>query len=598
MIKKECKLLFALILFFLLAFTSTNVYASVSTTRISGKNRYDTSANVALSGWQQSDYAVLAYGEDYPDAVSATPLAKKYDAPVLLTQKDSLPPEIINVIQKLKVKNVIIIGGTGVISVNVENQLELMGINVSRIFGQDRYATAVKIAEQLDDVKKVVVVTNDDYKAALSIAPEAAKMNMPILLITRTGVPNVVQDYMNQHTSISKTFMVDSHSFIDELLQKSFPNVCYISETPSFDISSWVFFTFDDELSDLNYNKIYAVTGENFADALSASALASKTSSPLFLIGISRNDKSNDDNNNIKDLISSTLYRNHFKKGETGNVTIIGGNGAVKDDLTIPDKKITFKDPCLDKLVRETIGKLTGDLYKSDVQNIDELNAYGLSVFERNINDLSGIENLTELEVLNIPNIFWDGVHYLDISPLEKLSGLNTLDLTGKHIISLGPLHDETNLTTLYLSANKISDLSPLKNLINLSDVCLESNNISDLSPLSGLTNIQKLNLGINKISDMRPLKNLTNLKTLYLYNNNISDLSPLKGITSLTDIALECNKISDISPLYNLTNLININLQYNKIANTDLNKLKTSLSKNRNLKNFNTDWDADWDTD
>jgi len=60
------------------------------------------------------------------------------------------------------------------------------------------------------------------------------------------------------------------------------------------------------------------------------------------------------------------------------------------------DHIVTFKDINLEKVVREAINKPIGLLYKSDVENITKLEARRL-----NITDISGIENLTKLSVLD-----------------------------------------------------------------------------------------------------------------------------------------------------------------------------------------------------
>ena len=59
-------------------------------TRISGADRYATAAQVATANWTTSDNVVLVNGQNYPDAVSASALAKKLNAPILLTKADSL----------------------------------------------------------------------------------------------------------------------------------------------------------------------------------------------------------------------------------------------------------------------------------------------------------------------------------------------------------------------------------------------------------------------------------------------------------------------------------------------------------------------------
>ncbi|KJR45615.1 N-acetylmuramoyl-L-alanine amidase [Desulfosporosinus sp. I2] len=54
---------------------------------MAGFDRFETASKIAKSGWTQSDYAILAYGGNYPDALSSAPLAKKYNAPILLNDR-------------------------------------------------------------------------------------------------------------------------------------------------------------------------------------------------------------------------------------------------------------------------------------------------------------------------------------------------------------------------------------------------------------------------------------------------------------------------------------------------------------------------------
>ncbi|MHB1407790.1 MAG: cell wall-binding repeat-containing protein, partial [Desulfitobacteriaceae bacterium] len=80
-----------LTMIFALSLFVTTAYAlTTSPHRIAGQDRYATAAAIAQEGWAQSNYAILAFGENYPDALSAAPLARKLDAPILLTESISL----------------------------------------------------------------------------------------------------------------------------------------------------------------------------------------------------------------------------------------------------------------------------------------------------------------------------------------------------------------------------------------------------------------------------------------------------------------------------------------------------------------------------
>ncbi|MGC7871704.1 cell wall-binding repeat-containing protein [Desulfosporosinus sp. SYSU MS00001] len=82
-----------LVLYFTVpAFASTTPI----TTRLAGIDRYNTAAVIAINGWKQSDYAVIAYGENYPDALSAAPLASKclIDTTINQDAEYSLPSSV------------------------------------------------------------------------------------------------------------------------------------------------------------------------------------------------------------------------------------------------------------------------------------------------------------------------------------------------------------------------------------------------------------------------------------------------------------------------------------------------------------------------
>ena len=118
------------------------------------------------------------------------------------------------------------------------------------------------------------------------------------------------------------------------------------------------------------------------------------------------------------------------------------------------------------------------------------------------------------------------GLNDEDIAPLQNLTGLVSLTLTGNKITDLTPLAGLTNLTGLYLSDNQITDLTPLAGLTNLTELYLSDNQISDLTPLAGLAKLTQLYIGDNRITDLTPLAGLTNLTDLSVLNNDIADWS------------------------------------------------------------------------
>lgn len=166
-----------------------------------------------------SDYAVLACGNDFPDALCAAPLAKKYKAPILLTATNNLPDTTKQTLISLNVKNVFIIGGTGIISVNVENQLNSMQIQTVRIYGTDRYDTSVKIAKQLDTPTQLVVCAGNNFSDALSMAPIAAIKQLPIVLVPKNFLPDSTREYISSLNGVIKTDMITTRGLWQMMLR-------------------------------------------------------------------------------------------------------------------------------------------------------------------------------------------------------------------------------------------------------------------------------------------------------------------------------------------------------------------------------------------
>src|SRR5680860_77737 len=272
------RLVFILSLILMITFAS-NTFAS-STKRLAGQTRYDTSAAIALDGWTQSDYALLAYGENYPDALSAAPLAKKHDAPILLTSGNNLPTITKETLINLQVKNVFIIGGTGVIPSSIDSELQSMRITVTRIAGQDRYETATKVAQQLSSPTEIFVVTGEDSADALSVAPIAALKQVPIILMPQEYMPDSVRAYLASN-NIDKTYVMGDSGIIGDNVTNQFPGTERIIGVNKYERNIKVNETFDSIFSSQD---ICTATGEGFADALTGTAYAAKKGMPVVLV--------------------------------------------------------------------------------------------------------------------------------------------------------------------------------------------------------------------------------------------------------------------------------------------------------------------------
>lgn len=301
---------------------TTRTKAAVNPERIGGANRYDTSIAVSKNGWNAtSDYVVIASGEDFGDALSAAPLAKKYNAPILLVSKDNLDNQsdsasnLTNELSRLKAKKAFIIGGTGSVSSKVEDVIKNKGIEIERISGNDRYDTSVEIAKKVGANNGVIIAKGDDFTDALSAAPIAASKEMPIILVPKDKVNDTLQNYL-KNNNISKTYVIGDKDIINDDVVKQFPNTERITGNNEYERNINTINKFS---KDLKYDTVYFASRKGFADSLSGSALAALTASPIILVDENSEAK-------VKEYIDNKIK-------DIGQVNVLGGEGVVNTSL-------------------------------------------------------------------------------------------------------------------------------------------------------------------------------------------------------------------------------------------------------------------------
>jgi len=249
--------------------------------RLAGADRYQTAVAISQAGWLEAQNVVLVRGDDYADALCAGPLAKSYNAPILFTESYGLNSYTLNEIIRLKAKKVIIVGGYGAISSNIDWLLQTRGITVERIYGNDRYETSVKIAQRLGG-KEAALATGEDYADALSISAVAAAKSFPILLTQRQKLPEVVYQHLNNY-KISKTYLIGGEGAISPEIDNQVPSPQRFAGTNRYETNVLILDYFS---KDLDYNRIFAAPGKGFGNytyALAGAPLAAKTSSPIIL---------------------------------------------------------------------------------------------------------------------------------------------------------------------------------------------------------------------------------------------------------------------------------------------------------------------------
>ncbi|MCR5183059.1 MAG: cell wall-binding repeat-containing protein [Clostridia bacterium] len=191
--------------------------------RIYGSDRYATamkSADYLMDelGIDEFDTVILAYGGNYPDALTGDYLAAVSNAPMLLIC-DSKSSEVIDYIDDNLVSGgkVYILGGEGVVSADIFTKLDSMGYDVERLGGSTRYETNLQILEECGPGEgELLVCSGTNYPDALS----ASSSGRPIMIVGNS----LTDDQRNyiETSGVSKIFIVGgtgavSQSVEDEL---------------------------------------------------------------------------------------------------------------------------------------------------------------------------------------------------------------------------------------------------------------------------------------------------------------------------------------------------------------------------------------------
>jgi len=121
--------------------TVSNAEQQSTIKELTGSNIYEICTKVSKEGWEENtDTVVLINEESSVDAIVATPLARVYDAPMLLSSQQDIPMQTEQELKRLNPKNIILIGGESVISPEVINDINeiIPSADISRIGGSNK----------------------------------------------------------------------------------------------------------------------------------------------------------------------------------------------------------------------------------------------------------------------------------------------------------------------------------------------------------------------------------------------------------------------------------------------------------------------------
>lgn len=293
--------------------------------RLAGNSRTETANVISDVGWNYgADTVILTRDDDFPDALTGTPLAYSLNAPILLTNSKTLTPETAEQIDRLNPRNVFILGSSGAVSSDIELQLKEK-YTVTRLGGSDRYETSASIAKYLSKngylkTNKAIIASGLNFPDVLAVSSMAAHQYIPILLTEPNTLPANTQEILRE-LQVSETIIVGGPGAVSSEIEKQLPKPIRFGGKDRYETAVKIAEGLSADLTN-----IYVATGNNFPDALAGSVLAARTNSPVILV-----------DQKLTPEVSSFLYGRARGSKE---VFLLGGSSVVPD--TILDELVKY----------------------------------------------------------------------------------------------------------------------------------------------------------------------------------------------------------------------------------------------------------------
>lgn len=294
--------------------------------RAAGETRYATmAALLPKAPWKAESTVVLASGSNYPDALAAASLAGTYDAPIVLTEPNSLSVDAADMIEQLSPNVIYVVGGEAAVSksaVDTAAYYAADGCKVFRIAGDTRLETSLAIAKRVRQKSTasdtLIVATGFNYADALSVSPFAFAYKSPIFLCGSNWLSADAISYISG-AGFKRAILVGGTAAVPDRVKHqltsagiSSGSITRLAGATRYETSAKIMSYAVN--AGMNVSTVYLATGKNFPDALAAGPVAGRLRAPLLLVdpGIE---------------YAHTVLANY--RGSVNVATVVGGTSAV-----------------------------------------------------------------------------------------------------------------------------------------------------------------------------------------------------------------------------------------------------------------------------
>src|ERR1035437_957331 len=205
--------------------------STYTVTRLGGADRYATAAQVMGAVTATGHMALLARGDNFPDAIAGGALSYAKGMPLAITQSTTLTPSTLAALQSAGITSVLVLGGTDAISQGVVDSLAANGITVAHRFaGADRAETSSLLADyeisqgfSATAVNVASGYVNGGGADALGGSALSGQENRPLLITDSNIVAGAAVDafLVNHAPTLASGFIFGGLFAISQALQDS-----------------------------------------------------------------------------------------------------------------------------------------------------------------------------------------------------------------------------------------------------------------------------------------------------------------------------------------------------------------------------------------
>lgn len=262
--------------------TVSHADSKMTLTQLSGSNARETATIINNYALKEIKNVYIASNSEYADALTGGVLAAEEKAALVYAEGATLDASTKALVEGAE--NVYILGGNEAVS----DEIAKAAPNFKgRIYGEDRYETAVAVAEKLGTDRNIVVVSGETYADALSAAALGGLEDRVLLLTNSNKVSDATKHYLEKYGNGKDILFVGGFEAVSnevkaEILKLSNSNKS-VEEASLYGRTRYATSL---KVAD-RFGKSEAViltNGYDYRDALAASSLSAVHSAPIVLV--------------------------------------------------------------------------------------------------------------------------------------------------------------------------------------------------------------------------------------------------------------------------------------------------------------------------